>query len=292
MTQNFLTPSHSGDHAPQSSILNPQSLLVTILIPNYKTPEVTPLCLRLLRQYTDFNKARIIVIDNDSQDASLAYLKTLPWITLIERKPEPGDFPALAHARALDLGLTQVQTPYVLSIHTDTIVKRPDWLEVLLKPFENHPEVSSVGSWKLESKPWFERGAKWLEKQTQLLWYRSIGKQDHAIQGHGKNYYYLRSHCALYRMDLLKKYQLTFSAERENAGKVIHKKLQEYGYQSIFLPSELLGQYVDHLNHATTVLNPQLGSREKSIIKGTKRIRRALKKIGADKILQNDQLDR
>lgn len=266
--------------------------IVTILIPNFKTLEVTQLCLRLLRKYTDFNKARIIVIDNDSQDASLAYLKTLPWITLIERKSEPDDFPALAHARALDLGLAQAQTPYVLSIHTDTIVKHANWLDVLLTPFENHPEVGSVGSWKLESKPWFERGAKWLEKQIQLLWYRAIGRQNHAIQGHGKNYYYLRSHCALYRTDLLKKYQLTFSADRENAGKVIHKKLQEHGYQTIFLPSETLGQYVDHLNHATTVLNPQLGSREKSIIKGLKRIRRALKKIGAEKILQDDRLDR
>jgi len=73
---------------------------------------------------------------------------------------------------------------------------------------------------------------------------------------------------------------------------VIHKKLQEHGYQTIFLPSEMLGQYVDHLNHATTVLNPQLGSREKSIVKGVKRIRRALKKIGAEKILQDDRLDR
>ena len=60
--------------------------LVTILVPNYKTPEITKICMRLIRKFTDFNVVDVIVIDNNSNDASLDYLKTLKWITLLERK--------------------------------------------------------------------------------------------------------------------------------------------------------------------------------------------------------------
>ena len=100
--------------------------IVTALIPNYKTLKVTKLCLRLLRKYTDPKKISIIVIDNDSQDESLKYLKSLKYITLIERKKKQDDTPSLSHARALDLALEKVTTPYVLSMHTDTFVKHPD----------------------------------------------------------------------------------------------------------------------------------------------------------------------
>jgi len=45
--------------------------LVTILIPNYKTPELTKLCLRLIRKHTDSDKIHVIVIENDSNDSSI-----------------------------------------------------------------------------------------------------------------------------------------------------------------------------------------------------------------------------
>ena len=59
--------------------------MLTVLLPNYKTPELTKLCLRSLRKYTDFNQIQIVAIDNASGDESLAYLRSLPWIKLIER---------------------------------------------------------------------------------------------------------------------------------------------------------------------------------------------------------------
>ncbi len=77
---------------------------VTILIPNYKTLYLTKLCLRLIRKHTNLNQAKVIVIDNDSQDSSLTYLRNLPWIELIERKVVPNEGAVSAHSRALDLG--------------------------------------------------------------------------------------------------------------------------------------------------------------------------------------------
>jgi hypothetical protein len=265
--------------------------LVTVLIPNYKTLELTQLCLRLLRKHTNPTLARFIVIDNDSQDKSLDYLRTLKWIDLIERPSIPGESPALSHARALDLGLARVTTPYVLSIHTDTLVKHSKWLEFLLEKIAKNPQIAGVGSWKLESKSWLKRSLKIIEQQLQLLYYRLLGKTSHTIAGQGKNYYYLRSHCALYRMDLIQKFSLGFASVEEVAGKRLHKELVDKGYQMIFLPSEQLGQYIDHINHATMVLNPELGARQKTIRQGQRRLAQRLKAVLADEILQDASLD-
>src|SRR3990167_8161177 len=131
--------------------------LVTILIPNYKTLALTKLCLRLIRKNTDLSKITVIVIDNDSQDESLDYLRKLTWIDLIERPTVAGEPGFQAHAAALDLGLLRTTTPYVLSIHTDTFVKNPQWLEFLISEIEKSPRIAGVGSWKLESKSFYQR---------------------------------------------------------------------------------------------------------------------------------------
>lgn len=264
--------------------------LVTILVPNYKTVDLTKLCLRLLRKYTDSNKAKVVVIDNDSQDPSLDYLRTVRWIELIERKAIPGETPVQSHSRALDMALERVTTPYVLSIHTDTLVKRSDWLSFLLTQIARSPTIAGVGSWKLESKPLWRRFFKSVEHYVQLFYFRLIGKTKHGLAGVGKNYYYLRSHCALYRMDLIKKYKLHFSDGDRVAGKEMHKQLVEAGYKMLFLPSEILIKYLEHINHATTVLNPEL-SRQKSVDKGLRRIEKSLDKLNADAVLQDVSLD-
>lgn len=250
---------------------------VTVLVPNYKTPELTKLCLDLLQKYTTPGLLHTIVIDNNSDDASIAYLRQVPWIELIERKANGPETPPQSHARALDLGLSHVNTPYVLSIHTDTLVKHPQWLEFLLSQIEKNNNTAGVGSWKLETKSWYKRIFKNLERKFQYIYYKIMNKKNHAIEGVGKNYYYLRSHCALYRTDLLRKYGLTFDDTVEGvAGKALHKKLVEAGHDMIFLPSEVLSQYLDHINNATMILNPELGARAKTVRRGVKKIKSVL----------------
>lgn len=255
-----------------------QQPLVTILVPNYKTLQLTQLCLRLLRHYTTAGLAKIIVIDNDSQDESTTWLRTLNWIQLIERKAISGESPPMSHSRALDLGLDAVDTPFVLSIHTDTLVKHKKWLEFLLVKIAKRPTIAGVGSWKLESKPMWRRVIKQAERQFQRVLFQIIGK-NHQLEGIGKNYYYLRSHCALYRTDILRQMNLHFADGDMVAGKYLHKKIIEAGYEMIFLSSEELLPYLEHINHATMVLNPELSSREKSVVKGLRRIENTLQRM-------------
>lgn len=264
---------------------------VTILVPNYKTPEVTKICMRLLRKHTDFSRVHVIAIDNDSADASLHYLRSLDWIELIERKAEADDTPPLSHSRALDLALSRVTTPYVLSIHTDTFVKRSDWLDVLLAPFSESDAIAGVGSWKLESKTWWQRSGRKLEELWKKLQYRLTGRKTFADIRFDSSLHYLRSHCAIYRTDIIRQLNTSFSDEREGAGSVMHRKMLAAGYRTVFLPSEYLGQYIDHLNHATTVLNPELGSAESSIRKGQRKIRAKLRGIDANRLLADLSLD-
>lgn len=264
---------------------------VTILVPNYKTLTLTKLCLRLLRKHTNPELAKVVVIDNDSGDESLDYLRTLDWIELIERKSVPGESAVASHSAALDMALDCVDTPFVLSIHTDTLVKHSKWLEFLLAKMATCPTVAGVGSWKLEDKPLWRRVLKGFEYGLQWFYYTLIGKKQHGLQGVGDNYFYLRSHCAMYRMDLIRQYGLHFSDGDKVAGKGMHKTLVEAGYQMLFVESPVLIKYLEHINHATTVLNPELSTREKSVVKGLRRIKDSLARLGADAVLQDITLD-
>lgn len=264
---------------------------VTILIPNYKTLELTKLCLRLIRKNTDPTLAKVIVIDNDSNDESLNYLRTLKWIELIERQQISHESPSLSHSRALDLALERVTTPYVLSIHTDTLVRNNEWLPFLLSEINRDQTIAGVGSWKLEAKSFHKHLFKSVERAIQKMYYWISQKKNHALEGLDHNHFYLRSHCALYRMELIHKYHLKFSDNDEVAGKAMHRQLVNQNHTMLFIPSDTLLKYMDHINHATTVLNPSLSRNEKSVIKGKRRIQKSLDAFDASSVLQNSNLD-
>jgi GT2 family glycosyltransferase len=265
--------------------------LVTILVPNYKTLDLTKLCLRLLRCYTQKDKIEVIVIDNASQDESIEYLRSVKWIRLIERSIDKDATPGNSHARALDEALAQVTTPYVLSFHTDTMVKKDGWLELLLAEIGKNPNIAGVGSWKLESKPVVKQWAKKIEMVFQSIIFPLIGKGYGKLEGKGGNFLYLRSHCALYRTDLLRKYKLSFADGEDTAGKGLHRRLVEHGHEMVFLPTETLSRYMLHLNHATGALNPQIRENRKHVSKDLKRIGWYLRQLDAEKILADDSLD-
>lgn len=263
---------------------------VTILVPNYKTPEITKICLRLLRKHTNHNLADVVVIDNDSQDESIKYLRQLSWISLIERDCVTGESGVQAHSRALDLALEKVTTPYVLSIHTDTFVKRSDWLEVLLAQFDSE-KVAGVGSWKLESKNVLRRAGIKFEQSLKYALHKLFGYKRYNPNRLDTKSRYLRSHCAMYRMDVLNTIGTSFSDGDSTAGKIMHHKIKDAGYTMKFLRSEFLGKYVDHLNHATSILNPELRRHAKKSVADQQKIQRKLRGINAMAILQDNALD-
>ena len=256
---------------------------VSIILPNYKTPELTRLCLRSIRKYTPHDAVRIIAVDNASADDSLDYLRSLSWIRLIERTADDiaGMAPALMHTTAMDLALAEVDTPFVLSFHTDTIVYRPDWLEFLLDRINRSDKIAGVGSWKIEFFSPFRRFGKKLEvveTRAKVL----LGLKKPEVR-------FLRSHCALYRTELLKRYTHGFG-DGESAGKSIHRHLTDAGFIMEFIPPEVLIRYMDHLNHATMILNPEIGTSKTAAPEARQSLADRMERFRD--ILADDSLDR
>ena len=253
---------------------------VTIILPNYRTPELTTICLRLLRLHTDPRRIRVIAVDNASGDGSVEYLRQVEWLRLIERQVPDGEPGFIMHAKALDLAFAEVATPYVMIMHTDTLVLDDEWLDVLLAGFRGDDTVAGVGSWKLENLSPLKRLVKSAESWIQRL----LGRRKRENR-------YLRSHCAIYRTDLLRRYTAGFY-DGESAGKSIHRKLTAAGYQLRFLDSEELGRHICHLNHATMILNPHKGDRKTT--RGTirRKLSTRINRAEFSDVLNHPELDR
>jgi len=267
---------------------------VTLLLPQYRTLELTKLCLRLLRTHTDLSRVQLLVIDNGSGegDPSLAWLRTLNWIRLIERPAVPGEPPAVSHARALDLGLSLTETPFVLSFHTDTLVLSGQWIDFLLEKIRRSENTAGVGSWKLEYVSPLKRFGKTLEDFCKrYLFFYCYGNRFGELSAHIHKQHYLRSHCALYRTELLKNRTRGFF-DGETAGKSAHRMLTEAGFQMEFLPSRELFPYMRHLDHATMILNPEISGTKTETPAARRRLRRELEAMDYRAILADDSLDR
>jgi cellulose synthase/poly-beta-1,6-N-acetylglucosamine synthase-like glycosyltransferase len=257
--------------------------IATVLIPNYKTLNLTKICLRLLKKNTDLKKVDIYVIDNNSKDESLNYLRSLKWITLFERKGIPNEGGPMSHARGLDLALKKVKTKYVISFHTDTFVINKEWLNFLLSPF-SIPNVAGVGSWKLENKGKLKILGRKIEFYLKKLFHLKSNPQRF-----DKNYHYLRSHCAAYDVSAIKKVNSHFSDKNESAGKILHKKLSDAGYGMIFLEADELINYVHHINHATQAINSEFKIRTASRV--LKKYFNYMNQKHIKAILDDDKLD-
>lgn len=252
---------------------------VSIIVPNYKTCELTKLCLRSLCKYTDRSRIKVIAVDNDSCDASLEYLRSLKWITLIERQPKGESGPEM-HAKALDEAMKSVDTAFVLVIHTDTIVTDPAWLDFLLNKIKSEPNIAAVGSWKLEYVPPVKIFFKKLETFFRKLLGKKILDRTH----------YFRSHCALYKTGLLK--ETRGFADGESAGISAFNILREKGWKLPFIQSEELCRYMTHLNHATMILNPNNSAGSKTSKPSMrKKLHTKMKNLHFEKILADDSLD-
>ncbi len=265
--------------------------LLSILIVQYKTPELTKICLRLLNLHTDLSKVEIIVVDNHSEDESLDYLRKLPFVKLIERPALPEQKIAESHARALDAGFAEVTTPLVMVMHTDTFVISDDWLETLTKPFAEDPALAGLGSWKLERVSFLKRLGKWIEDGFKYyLLAPFFGRKWGDRPERFKDHRYLRSHCAVYRSDLLREHTGGFF-DGETAGKRAHLKLAEAGFNLRFLPSEELIRHVWHLNNATMILHPELGGGKTGKPSARRRLQKDMEKLHYREILADDGLD-
>jgi len=256
--------------------------LVSICIPHWQVREMITICLRAIRKYTPSIPIEIIVVDNGSQDDSLEYLRKLSWIRLIERGSQTPKNWVKAFITALDIGLENSRGEYYVIMHTDTIIKRPDWLERLIAGLGDDPQCAAAGAWKLEKdRPIYTLIKKATDTKKARLWLRRVFLRDsHARQR--KRELCPRDYCALYRGEPIRRFGLRFDDEGSKwrgytAAERMYYQLKEHGYSANTLPTREMMRYMEHIAHATAGLRPQ--QRHLNHWRAQKKVERKLRKF-------------
>lgn len=134
-------------------------MVLSIIIVNYNTLELTKACIDSVRSNTNGIDYEIIVVDNDSSDGSRDYFDAYEGITFIES----GD--NLGFGRANNLGFKHSIGRYILMLNSDTIVEN-DILTRMVNHFDSMPDdVACIGSLLVHGnhEPCFSHGffTKW-----------------------------------------------------------------------------------------------------------------------------------
>lgn len=235
--------------------------LVTICMPHWQVKELITLSLRAIRKYTQPELYEVIVVDNGSQDDSLEYLRGLPWVRLIERGADVPENWVMAFITALDIGVANSRSTYFVIMHTDTIVKRPDWLQRLMAPLEADPTCAAAGAWKLEMRhPVLEFTKRITDTKKAKLWLRRTLLGDSKAR-QLKRELCPRDYCALYRSEPIRRLGLRFDCCHRfpgyTTGEQMYYQLKENGYRAAVIETAEMMGYMVHLGHATAGLRPE-----------------------------------
>jgi len=266
--------------------------LASLVIPHYRTPDLARLCVRAIRRLTD-HPYEVIVVDNYSADGSVEALAEVQWIRLIRRGPESEDEAVYAHATAMDIGTRAARGRWLVSLHTDTIVRREGWLAALIHRLREQPNAAALGAGKLDTDPPWYRAMKrlWDTHRMKTLLRRLAGRSP--LARHEPTPWYPRSYCSLYRLEAVRELGLSWQpAVGHPTGDLLYRGLVDAGYGTVRLSPEEMHQYVEHAAHATALL----GRGGLGHWRGDQKVRRALRRImGSDlarQLASDDSLDR
>ncbi len=229
---------------------------VSVCIPHWQAQLYMTLCLRSIRKHSAKYDLEVIVVDNGSRDGSLAYLRSVPWIRLIELPEEtPANWP-LNVFTAWDRGLRIATGEFYLTMHSDVFVKSDNWLDPFLRAFSAGPEVAATGSWKLELEnplyAWQKRTVGYaVAKAKSILGLRK------RVQWQQQNY--PRDYCALYRPQAILNHELTFCPVYgcTGGGYSIARQLWDAGFSTPLFPVREMAGSLYHIAHGTAAIAPE-----------------------------------
>lgn len=238
----------------------------SIALVNYKTPEVTEICLDLLKKVINVAEVPVYVVDNNSNDESLAHLKSLDWIHLIERKAEVQEVGFMAHGRALDLALEQVKTDYLLLLHTDTLIYNPKIIDILLEKISTNNQVAAVGCLEQVKRPMF--ATAWRVFVRAIKYYTRKAKVFLGANTREPRLFYeiyLKSFCTLWNVSVIRKHEMSFAMVERIPGYEMQDQLRKLGYQFIAISPREMFNYLDHIEAGTVAMVNALGQNHKRV---------------------------
>jgi glycosyltransferase involved in cell wall biosynthesis len=118
------------------------ALPVTVVIINFRTPDLTERAVRSLRRF--YPDIVLLLIDNDSHDGNIHLLRNLlalsPEQTRLIENPSNRH-----HGPAMNQGLRLAKTPYVLFLDSDCEVLKGGFVESMLKMLIENDRCYAVG---------------------------------------------------------------------------------------------------------------------------------------------------
>jgi hypothetical protein len=226
---------------------------ITVCIPHWQVRDMMSICLRSIRRHSREYNLEVIVVDNGSRDGSLDYLRTLPWIRLIER-PEEGsrNWPANVFT-AWDVGVRAARGEFFVSMHSDVFVKQNDWLAPFLRELAAAPRAAGAGAWKLSLENPLYACQKRVVGSIVAGLKRLAGRRARSSFRVG---HYPRDYCAMYRTSVILEHGLTFcpSDPSITGGYSIAEQLWNHGYETRMIPVWEVAQKIVHVAHGTAAV--------------------------------------
>jgi glycosyltransferase involved in cell wall biosynthesis len=254
--------------------------ILSIIIPQYKTPELIRLCIRAIKQFSLLHP-EIIVVDNNSKDASLDYLKKIKNITLIENKRKCSG--ADAHKLALDLGIKKARGQWILLFHSDSIVLKKGWDQDLIDLTQKHP--GTIGATTIyrdinRFAPWYTKLLRYFKERSSFFHY-TFNATDKKIM----------SYCFLIERQFLLKTKYQFYGSQGDVGESLYQRHIKNKKLFMLLGRKMLNRFIWHTSN-TTSLATGLMSDEKSKQKFLKKRNQLLSSDIIMSLLQNNALDK
>lgn len=112
---------------------------LSVIIVNYNVKHFLEQCLYSVQKAIAGLKAEVLVVDNNSSDNSLEYLRPkFPWVRFIDNNENTG------FAKACNQGLSLASGKYILFLNPDTIVAEDSFTKSI-SFFEGNPQAGGLG---------------------------------------------------------------------------------------------------------------------------------------------------
>ena len=232
----------------------------SIAMVNYKTCEMTRACLELLREQLVGLDVPVWVVDNNSADDSTDYLRSLDWINLLERVQPAGEAGHIAHGKALDMILERIDTDYILLMHTDTFIYKPEVFSLLLDMITKNPNTAAAGCYEqldrgLVRTAW--RFSSRYCKHHYRRMARALGLSAREPKPWKETH--LKSFCTLWNAKAMKHRGLHFCMDDRVPGYTLQDRMVASGFSIATLSAHRLFKYLDHIQSGTVAARGTYG---------------------------------
>lgn len=139
----------------------------SIIILTWNGLDYTKKCMESLKKSAVSFGADVYVVDNGSMDDTVAYLKELDWIKLIQNEEN------LGFVRGNNVAINQINEGDIILLNNDIIITQDDWIEKLQKTAYKDEKTGVVGCRLINERGEFLHAGTYIYPET--YWGQQIG---------------------------------------------------------------------------------------------------------------------